>query len=102
VILNNALQNAVEHTAKNASVSIRSYRRNNAYMMEIANNFTGNLQWDFESGLPVTSKRNARSHGYGLSNIRRVACKYAGDIAVDVKDGNFCLSVMLMMERTGN
>lgn len=99
VILNNALQNAMEHTAKNASVSIRSYRRNNAYMIEVANSYTGNLQQDPESGLPVTSKRRADGHGYGLSNIRRVAHKYAGDIAVDIKDGKFCLSVMLMMER---
>ena len=102
VILNNALQNALEHTAENAFVSIRSYHRNNAYMIEITNSFTGDLQWDPESGLPVPSKRNAQGHGYGLSNIRRVACKYAGDIAIDIKGGNFCLSVMLMMERTGS
>ncbi|MDE6364421.1 MAG: GHKL domain-containing protein [Lachnospiraceae bacterium] len=98
VILNNALQNAVEHTAKNASVSIRSYCRNNAYMIEAVNSFTGNLQWDSDSGLPVTSKTNAEGHGYGLVNIRRVAGKYAGDIAIDIKDGKFCLSVMLMMD----
>lgn len=100
VILNNALQNALEHTAQNASVSIRSYRRNNAYMIEITNSFAGDLQWDPESGLPATSKKDAQGHGYGLSNIRRVARKYAGDIAIDIKDGSFCLSVMLMMERT--
>lgn len=98
VILNNALQNAIENTAKNASVSIRSYHRNNAYMIEVSNSFARALQWDPESGLPVTSKRRADGHGYGLSNIRRVARKYAGDIAIDIKDGKFCLSVMLMME----
>lgn len=98
VILNNGLQNALEHTTQNASVSIRSYRRNNAYMIEITNSFTGELQWDPESGLPLTSKENAQGHGYGLSNIRRVARKYAGDIAIDIKDGNFCLSVMLMID----
>ena len=66
-------------------------------MIEFVNSFTGNMQWDPESGLPVTLKK-AHGHGYGLSNIRRVACKYAGDIAIDIKDGKFCLSVMLMME----
>lgn len=97
VILNNALQNAVENTMRNASVHIRSYHRNHAYMIEISNSFSGSLQWDMESGLPVTSKGKTHGHGYGLSNIRRVAAKYAGDIAVDIKDGKFCLSVMLMM-----
>ncbi|MDE5698951.1 MAG: ATP-binding protein [Lachnospiraceae bacterium] len=98
VILNNALQNAMEHTEKNASVSIRSYHRNNAYMIEITNSFAGNLQWDCENGLPATSKTSVEGHGYGLSNIRRVAGKYAGDLVIDVRDGKFCLSVMLMMD----
>lgn len=100
VILNNALQNAIEYAqqSKTPYLSIRSYHRNNAYMIEVCNSFDGELQWDTESGLPVTSKEKADGHGYGLLNIRRVARKYSGDIAIDVKDGEFCLSVMLMMK----
>lgn len=100
VILNNALQNAIEYVqqSKTPYLSIRSYHRNNAYMIEVCNSFDGELQWDTESGLPATSKEKADGHGYGLLNIRRVARKYSGDIAIDVKDGEFCLSVMLMMK----
>jgi len=100
VILNNALQNAVENTGGSGAlhISILSYRRNNAYMIEISNSFAGNLQWDTESGLPVTSKGNADSHGYGLNNIRRIAGKYFGDIDFTVKNEEFILSIMLMME----
>lgn len=100
VILNNALQNAIEYAqqSKTPYLSIRSYHKNNAYMIEVRNSFDGNLQWDMESGLPVTSKEKTDGHGYGLLNIRRVARKYSGDIAIDVKDGEFCLSVMLMMK----
>ncbi len=100
VILNNALQNAIEYAqqSKTPYLSIRSYHRNNAYMIEVCNSFDGELQRDTESGLPVTSKEKADGHGYGLLNIRRVARKYSGDIAIDVKDGEFCLSVMLMMK----
>ena len=100
VILNNALQNALENTSKSKMpyISILSYRRNNAYMIEINNSFTGNLQWNIESGLPITSKTKAGGHGYGLANIRRVAEKYSGDIAIDLRDGMFCLSILLMME----
>ncbi|MDE5908441.1 MAG: GHKL domain-containing protein [Lachnospiraceae bacterium] len=103
VILNNALQNAVENVnmSREPYIRIRSYRRYNAYMIEVANCFTGNLQWDVESGLPLTSKEGTSAHGYGLSNIRRVAEKYSGDIAIDLKDGEFCLSVMLMLEESG-
>ncbi|MDE7246542.1 MAG: ATP-binding protein, partial [Lachnospiraceae bacterium] len=100
VILNNALQNAMENTEKSETphISVLSYHRNNAYMIEISNSFTGDLQWDEERGLPVTSKEKTGGHGYGLSNIRKVARKYSGDIAIDLKDDEFRLSIMLMME----
>lgn len=98
VILHNALQNAIEYAAECEApfISIRSYHRKNAYMIEVCNSFCGTLEWDAESGLPITSKPQD-GHGYGLSNIRRVARKYEGEITIDVKDGVFCLSVMLMM-----
>ncbi len=108
VILNNALQNAMENIthfplenegkSETPYISVLSYHRNNAYMIEIANSFTGNLQWDEERGLPVTSKEKADGHGYGLSNIRMVARKYSGDLAISLNDDEFRLSIMLMME----
>lgn len=100
VILNNALQNAVENAKSSDAphISVLSYHRNNAYMIEISNSFTGTLKWDEERGLPVTSKQRAEGHGYGLSNIRMVARKYSGDIAIDIKEQVFCLSVMLIMK----
>lgn len=97
VILNNALQNAVEN-AGNGEVSIVSYHRNNAYMIEISNSFDGRIKWDEGCGLPRTSK-DGDGHGYGLVNIRRVARKYSGDISIDVTQGRFLLCVMLMMEK---
>lgn len=67
-------------------------------MIEICNSFSGNLQWNAESGLPFTTKEQAKGHGYGLPNIRRVAGKYDGDIDIALKDGEFCLCIMLMAE----
>lgn len=97
VILHNALQNAIENTAKDGQITVVSYRRKNAYMIEVSNTFTGELHWDAQSGLPLTTKTDKDGHGYGLSNIRRVARKYAGDIDVERKEGEFRLCVMLMM-----
>lgn len=100
----NMWENRKERSAKTKKryIMIRSYRRNNAYMIEIRNSFAGSLQWDTERGLPVTSKESGegcgQAHGYGLANIRRVARKYAGDIAIDVREGEFCVSIMLMLE----
>lgn len=100
VILNNALQNALENAGTGGTpfICVRSCRRKNAYIIEISNSFTGTLRWDTERGLPVTSKEKTDGHGYGLNNIRRVAEKYSGDIDIAVKDGEFRLSIMLMLE----
>lgn len=100
VILNNALQNALEHTegGKESYISVLSYRRKNAYMIEVKNSFAGKLQWDAGSGLPITSKEKTKGHGYGLANIRKAAGKYAGDIDILLKEREFCLSVLLMAE----
>lgn len=100
VILNNALQNALENAdcGRGSYISVTSYRQNNAYMLEISNSFAGSLQWDFENALPITSKEQKSGHGYGLANIRTVARKYSGDIEIVQKDGAFRLIVMLMTE----
>lgn len=99
VILNNALQNAMENIGEVETpyIFVHSYHRAHAYMIEIRNSFTGSLQWDAENELPVTTKRKADGHGYGLANIRRLARKYSGDIAIDVKNDEFCISIMLIM-----
>ncbi|NBJ95106.1 ATP-binding protein [Parablautia muri] len=106
VILNNALQDAMENVkhfpSENTNgdafcILVHSYHRNNAYMIEICNSFTGDLQWNTENELPVATKR-ADGHGYGLINIRRVVEKYSGNIAIDEKNGEFCISIMLMMD----
>ncbi len=98
VALHNALQNAIENTKTGGDITVTSYRQNNAYMIEIRNSFTGSLQWDAGNGLLLSSKENKEGHGYGLSNIRRVAEKYAGDIDITFKDGTFCLCIMMMTE----
>lgn len=100
VVLNNALQNALEHAGESETpyISIVSYRRNNAYLIEVRNSFTGNLQWDAQKELPVTAKGKPDGHGYGLANIRKVARKYSGDIDIAAGNGEFCLGIMLMLE----
>ena len=106
IILNNALQTALENTDRDnrdslgstGSISVISYRRNNAYMIEVKNSFKGNLDWNEENGLPLTSKDEKECHGYGLPNIRRIAGKYSGDIDIVLSDGEFCLCIMLMAE----
>lgn len=61
--------------------------------------FTGELNWDEDAALPLTSKTDKKHHGIGLANIARCAEKYQGSIAVEIipKENRqrFCLTVML-------
>ena len=95
VILNNALQNAIEATEKiSGKIEIKSYERGKLFFIEIENNFVGELEENF-----ATTKSEKILHGIGLENIRRTAKKYLGDFAITISEVNaekiFKLTVML-------
>lgn len=100
VILNNAINNAIEgaYGCNDSYIKIKSYRKSNAYMIEIINSFTGEIIIDEESGIPKTTKNKGKEHGFGIANIRKVAQKYFGDIAIEQNGTDFIFSVMLMAE----
>lgn len=85
IILNNGLANAIEAVEREGSsaphISLCSYRMKNMYVVEIANSYTGELETDEQSGLPVTTKKG-EGHGFGLTSIRHAARKYLGDIEI--------------------
>ncbi len=103
VILNNALENALQaaekfrENHKQSCISICSYKNNNAYMIEILNSFDGILNINSSTGLPATNKRTKR-HGYGVSNIKQMAEKYYGAIDIQCEEDCFKLVIMLMLE----
>lgn len=98
VILNNAIENAFEGAkeCKKPYVSIEAYRKKNVYMLEVKNCISRKVEIDIETGLPETIKKDKNSHGFGLSNIRKVAQKYCGDIDIHQDENNFTLTVMMM------
>ena len=109
IILNNALQNALESmtgcaakvtgqaglSENGAYLSVASYRKSNAFLIEIENSFAGSLRWNAK-GMPCSTK--GEGHGYGLANIQKVAKKYDGDIDILCDGTKFCLTIMLMLE----
>ncbi|MCM1257972.1 MAG: ATP-binding protein [Roseburia sp.] len=99
VILNNGLTNAIEGTnGREPFIHIFSSREKNVFLIEIQNSFEGELLWDQRGELPQTTKSREQGHGYGLGNIRKIARKYQGDIAVKAEEGKFILTVMLLLE----
>lgn len=100
VILNNALENALKGTegCSNSYVDVISYRKKNAFMIEISNNIGETIELNEETGLPGSTKPNSQNHGFGLANIRKVAQKYYGDIDIEQKDHVFKLTILLMVD----
>ncbi len=103
VILNNALENAIEAATlleRDKYVSLHSYVKGNLFFIEVENSFAREIVMNKESGLPESSKANKKFHGMGLINIQRCARKYKGDIDIVIgtskqKQQIFNLMVML-------
>lgn len=54
-----------------------------------------------QDGLPVTTKKeDALMHGIGLSNVRREAEKYMGELEVKINQREF--SVTVLLQERGN
>lgn len=102
VILNNALENAIEACRKaegNKQIKLQSYVKGSLFFIEVENDFSEDIVIEKESGLPVSSKKNGKLHGIGISNIQRCANKYMGDIDIVISDTEsrkkFSLTVMM-------
>ncbi len=98
ILLNNAINNAIEaaQTCRESFISVQSYRRRNAYMIEVWNSCDGVRAVDEESGLPYSTKKEP-GHGFGLATMRKVAQRYHGDIDVRQDGESFILSIMIMV-----
>ena len=102
VILNNALENAIEacrKTEDNKQIKLHSYVKGSLFFIEIENDFSEDIFIENESGLPVSSKENGKLHGIGISNIQKCAKKYKGDIDIEIFDihGRKKFSLTIMM-----
>lgn len=98
VILNNALENAVEAACEvenHSYILVKGYPKNCVYILEVENTYQGELKVDYETGRYLTTKADSKAHGYGLGNIRRMAEKYRGHVETEADGKVFRLSVML-------
>lgn len=89
IILQNLLQNALE-ACKNISegerfISLAGKQKGRFFLIEAQNTFAGKIRFG-QDGLPATTKTaDAPMHGIGLSNVRRTAEKYMGEM--DIHEG---------------
>ncbi|GHV42419.1 hypothetical protein AGMMS49546_20980 [Spirochaetia bacterium] len=75
-----------------AAVHCTIQRQKNMLLIRLTNPLPGPLQ--YENG-EIRSTKAESGHGLGLSALRRIVQKYAGDVTISDSGGVFCLSVML-------
>lgn len=101
-IFGNALDNAIESTLKIPDSARRiitlSVVVNGALLIvNLQNSFDGTLT--VENGLPVSSKGDPGSHGFGLKSIRLLTQKYGGEMTFSGEGGIFTLNLVIPMEK---
>lgn len=99
IVLQNLLQNALEaceNVPKNERfISLTGKRKGRFFLIEIKNSFAGEVAFG-QDGLPATAKKEDISmHGIGLSNVRRIAEKYMGEMEISLEDRVFQITVMV-------
>ena len=105
IIVNNLLQNALEACGRMASgekyISLSGSRKNRFFLISVKNSFEGEVVFDKSTNLPVSTKAPEVSggpaplHGIGLSNVRREAAKYLGNVDIKVRKNEFSVTVLL-------
>lgn len=98
LIFRNALDNAIEGVVQledpqRRIIDVRIYAQNSFLMIQIENEFQGELQ--FKDGLPLTTKADRAYHGFGLKAIQRIAELHNGQIAVRARKNRFTLQIMI-------
>lgn len=110
IIINNLLQNALEACEKVTTgkkyIILSGKQKKRFFLINVKNSFEGEVTFDKNTNLPVSTKENVSEkitfmHGIGLSNVKREAAKYLGNMDIKVKKKEFSVTVLLQ-ERSRN
>jgi sensor histidine kinase YesM len=105
IILSNLLDNAIEACRKvpeeSRFIRLKLKTKEPFILLEIENSYDGELVWNEEKKLPVSTKENAKTqevlseHGLGLKNVAEIADQYLGGIQIEADNHIFRTVVML-------
>ena len=97
IALGNAVDNAIEACEKLSGtdkiVDISANYQQSHFILIIKNPVSED--YAINGSFPETTKADPLKHGFGLSNIKRIADKYDGDMSVEVNDCIFTLYLAL-------
>lgn len=103
-LFGNALDNAIESVRKimdpeKRLIHLSVGKQRNFLLIRIENCYEGTIE--FQNGVPATTKRNRRFHGFGITSIHKTVEKYHGSVTIDTRNGWFELRLLFPVE-SGN
>lgn len=98
-LFGNAIDNAIECVSQYPDeeqrvISVTIHKQGKFVAIQMNNCFYGKLK--IKDGLPVTSKKDVRYHGFGMKSIRKIAEKYSGTMLVSTDNNIFTLQILLL------
>ena len=93
-LLDNALEACMEVEEGNRYVTLYASYEKEVLMIAVTNPYRGERRKN-RVGKYVTTKKDRRSHGLGLSSVEQAAEAYHGQVDADGRDGVFRVSVVM-------
>lgn len=99
IVLNNALDNAIEACRKvrddgRREVSFRGYEKGPVFFIVVENSYDGSAV-QLKDGRIKTTKADETVHGLGMSNMKSCVEKYYGTMQFEAAGDKFTLTVMM-------
>lgn len=92
-LIDNALEAVKEIEEKERRIiNLLVKSKDNFILVQEENYFNGARR--FEDGLPVTTKEDKSSHGFGMRSLRMIVKKYGGELTAYVADDIFHLNII--------
>lgn len=101
-LFGNVLDNAIECVEKMEEkekrlIHLSVAKQKNFLRIRVENYCEDKLS--FKNGMPMTTKKDKRLHGYGMKSIQSTVRKYGGSVTAGVRDNWFELRILIPLSR---
>lgn len=92
-LIDNALEAVKEIEDKARRIVNLSVKAKGGFILVQEENYFNGVR-EFEDGLPITTKKDKNSHGFGMRSLRMIVKKYGGELTTFVSDNIFHLNII--------
>jgi len=100
-LFGNMLDNAIESVSRiehkeRRLIHLNVSKQKNFLLIRMENCY--DTQPDFEHGIPSTTKKDKKLHGYGLKSIQSTVKKYDGSVTIQAENGWFEIRILIPLK----